>query len=122
MTKLSSTFGEIFCRLREEKNVSQMEIAKFLGYKSSQMVSNVECGVAYFPRDILYKVCAKYKMNYKLLAARIVAEKFEKLTMEWVNYNGKMDRSKNNKSDIYPRRKKTPSKRGRRKRNPEDYL
>lgn len=42
--------------IREEKNLSQKDIAKKLGYQSSQFVSNWERGISYPPMDSLAKL------------------------------------------------------------------
>ena len=74
-------------RHRETSNVSQAELANFMGYSTSQFVSNWERGIAPPPVDQLKKICAKTggdaEEAYRMYEKRVVRETRDKLVAEF---------------------------------------
>lgn len=82
--KKPNNFGETFRSIRTSAGLSQADISSLMNHATPQMVSNIERGKCYFPRDILKKICRKYKFDYRELASLIVEEKSEKIKLEWL--------------------------------------
>lgn len=52
------TIGERIARYREERGLSQEELAKMLGYKSRATINKIETGKRNIPRDLIVKLSA----------------------------------------------------------------
>lgn len=52
------TIGERIARYREEKGLSQDELAAMLGYKSRATICKIELGKRNVPRDLIVKLSA----------------------------------------------------------------
>jgi len=52
------TIGERIARYREERGLSQEELAKMLGYKSRATTNKIETGKRNIPRDLIVKLSA----------------------------------------------------------------
>ncbi len=78
------TFGQAFKNARSRANLTQKDIADFLGYDSAQLISNIERGLCYPPIKSLKRVSKKYGFNYETLAGLAVVEKYERLKKEWL--------------------------------------
>lgn len=55
--------GKILKDQRELRNLTQAQVAKLLGYKSAQFVSNWERGLAFPPIKHVKKICRLYGMD-----------------------------------------------------------
>lgn len=53
--------GKLFQKLRENRNITQMELAKFLGYRSAQFISNWERGLSIPPAKTIKKIFKYYE-------------------------------------------------------------
>lgn len=66
------TTGEYLKKSREKAKLSQGDLAKLLGYKTTQFVSNMERGVSLPPKNILDKLCLHLKVNKRKLVNLIL--------------------------------------------------
>ncbi len=63
--KQLKTAAQYFKDMREEKGYTQEEIARFLGYKSKQIVSNWERGLCMPPLNKLYELSKILKLPHE---------------------------------------------------------
>ena len=60
---------KIIKKYRQAKKVSQVDLAKFLGWASGQFVSNIEKGLSEWPKEVIPKVCKKLQIPHRELWA-----------------------------------------------------
>ena len=56
MNKLYINIGKLIREKREQKELTQLQLAKMLGYETSQFVSLFERGLSKVPNDVLAKL------------------------------------------------------------------
>jgi transcriptional regulator with XRE-family HTH domain len=61
------TVGEFLKNARQNRNLSQWEVAKQLGYSSPQFISNIERGISPPPVETLKQFMVLYKISSKLI-------------------------------------------------------
>lgn len=69
---------------RLEKKISQVKLAKFLGYSSGQFVSNWERGESYPPMDRLAKMALLFEVPKENLIDLFLAEYSESKKKEYL--------------------------------------
>lgn len=74
MKPIFVTLGNHLKKKRLESGVSQMEVARKLGYTSPQFVSNVERGLCSFPLNKLKILVDLYKLDREQLTQIILSE------------------------------------------------
>ena len=67
-------FSTWHSRVRQERGFTQKEIAKKLGWSSSQYVSNIERGIAFLPKAKIRKIATIYKVSEAYIAMLVVAD------------------------------------------------
>lgn len=72
-------FGKILRKLREEKGVTQEELAKKLGYKNNSYISRVERGDFLPSRDKLKVIAEVLKMPFRELDSLLFEAKVREL-------------------------------------------
>jgi transcriptional regulator with XRE-family HTH domain len=77
-----SSVGNFLKQSRETAELSQFEVAKKLGYKSSQFISNWERGLSSPPAEILPRLVKLYSINPNDLLAVIQSYQEELLSMQ----------------------------------------
>ena len=66
------TPGEYIKKKREKAGLSQGGLAKALGYKTSQFISNIERDISLPPKENIDKFCEVLKLNKKELVRVII--------------------------------------------------
>lgn len=66
------TTGEFLKKRREKAKLSQGQLAKALGYKTAQFVSNMERGISLPPKEAVDKLCKLLNIQKKDLVKRIL--------------------------------------------------
>lgn len=79
MKTVHEKIGEIIRAKREEKGITQLELAKELGYSTSQFVSLFERGLSKVPVDVLGKLSVKLSIPRNKMLAPIL-EDFKRQT------------------------------------------
>ncbi len=74
MKPLFITLGNHLKKKRLESGISQMEVARKLGYTSPQFVSNVERGLCSFPLNKLKILVDLYQLDREQLTQIILTE------------------------------------------------
>jgi len=75
MNQLNIKIGNIIRQHRQLKQVTQLELAKKLGYDSTQFISLFERGLSKCPTKILGKLCTDLKIN-KRMVLKIITDDF----------------------------------------------
>lgn len=65
--------GKMLREKREELGITQYEVSKRLGFKSSQFVSLYERGLSPVPLNVLNKCCTMFKINKQEIIKQLVA-------------------------------------------------
>ncbi len=68
------TTGAYIKNKREKLKMSQGDLAKALGYKTSQFISNLERGLSLPPKENIDKLCEVLKLNKKELVKKIMQD------------------------------------------------
>lgn len=68
-------FGEYARRLRRKAGLSQNDVAKAIGLKSGQLVSNWERGESFIPLKSLKIIAREYQTPLENLFSRMIHEK-----------------------------------------------
>lgn len=68
-------FGEYARKLRRKAGLSQSQVAKEIGLRSGQLVSNWERGEAYIPLKSLKIIAREYRIPLEDLFSRMIHEK-----------------------------------------------
>ncbi|MGE4131013.1 MAG: helix-turn-helix domain-containing protein [Bdellovibrionales bacterium] len=55
--------GKFLRKAREKANLTQADVAEFLGYSSPQFISNIERGVSVAPLELISKMVRLYKIK-----------------------------------------------------------
>lgn len=71
--------GEFIKLRRRLVNLSQEALAKKLGYKNGQYISNVERGLCMFPMDKLYSLSKLLHVDIELIADQYAKDSKEKV-------------------------------------------
>jgi DNA-binding XRE family transcriptional regulator len=66
--------SELIKKARIEKEISQTEAAKLLGYKNGQIISNIERGLQGVPLGRASEFCHKLRLNPDMLKAHLVQD------------------------------------------------
>jgi transcriptional regulator with XRE-family HTH domain len=66
-TPARKTLGETIRRWREARGISQAEVARLMGYGTSQFISNWERGVSYPPISAAGKLAGVLKISHRTL-------------------------------------------------------
>lgn len=74
-----STQAEIIKNRRTELKISQKKVATYLGYGSSQYISNMERGVSGIPEKDLVKISTILKMGRKDLYWAVLTDHAKRL-------------------------------------------
>lgn len=64
--------GEYLKKKREKAKLSQGQLAKILGFKSAQFISNMERNISFPPKEIIDLLCTTLKISKKELVSQIV--------------------------------------------------
>jgi len=72
-------FGKLLKKLREEKGVTQTELAKSLGYKNNSYIARIERGDFLPSRDKLKKIAEVLKVPFKELDSLLFEAKIKEL-------------------------------------------
>ena len=70
-------------RKRMDLNLTQLEVARHLGYSSSQFISNWERGLANPPAFVLKELARLYKVDAKELLEMLISDVNEKIVQEF---------------------------------------
>lgn len=54
---MRKTIGKLLKKAREDKNLTQQDVADLMGYGTPQFVSNIERGISKIPDRSIKKVC-----------------------------------------------------------------
>ncbi|MGQ9596389.1 MAG: helix-turn-helix domain-containing protein [Thermodesulfobacteriota bacterium] len=72
-------FGKIFRKLREEKGVTQEQLAKALGYKNNSYITRIESGDFLPSKDKLKKMAKILKVSFSHLDSFLFEAKIREL-------------------------------------------
>jgi len=72
-------FGKIFRKIREEKGVTQEELAKSLGYKNNSYIARIERGDFLPSRENLKKMAKVLKVSFSYLDSLLFEAKIREL-------------------------------------------
>lgn len=75
-------FGKFLKEKRVKANLTQAQVAKALGYKTSQFVSNWERGLSTPPAFVIKKIAELYNINAKELVGLLIDITVIKITKE----------------------------------------
>lgn len=76
------SFGKFLKEKRIKKNLTQAQIAKALGYKTSQFISNWERGLSTPPAAVIKKVAYIYGIDAKELLGLLIDITVSKIIKE----------------------------------------
>lgn len=88
MNQLNIKIGNIIRSHRQMKKMTQLELAKNLGYDSTQFVSLFERGLSKCPTKILGKLCTDLKIN-KRMVLKLITDDFYMRTKSELEINNK---------------------------------
>jgi transcriptional regulator with XRE-family HTH domain len=77
--------GNTLRNARTKAGVSQSQLAKMLGYKNAQYISNIERGMCAFPYEAIVKTCEIIGLNVESLKLSIVQDHIETIDNFIVN-------------------------------------
>lgn len=69
-------------RHRILRDISQKELAEYLGYSSPQFVSNCERGIGFYPSEKLKRVIVRLKLHKQAVIKTMIQDFKEKVHME----------------------------------------
>ncbi|MEM3573300.1 MAG: helix-turn-helix domain-containing protein [Nitrososphaeria archaeon] len=72
-------FGKILRKIREEKGVTQEELAKALGYKNNSYIARVERGDFLPSKENLKKIVSVLKISFRELDSLVFEAKIKEL-------------------------------------------
>ena len=79
----STDIATVIKRKRMEVGLTQLEVARKLGYTTSQFISNWERGLANPPAAVLKNLAKLYRMDAKVLLDMLLASIQEKIVKEF---------------------------------------
>ena len=71
-------------RMRIELDITQAELAKTIGYKNSQFISNLERGLCGLPLDAISKIGSTYGYKFAKLLVNAKAKDFAVKTKKYL--------------------------------------
>lgn len=81
------TLGKVLKQMRETAGLSQREVAKALGYKTPQLISNNERSISYPPINSIRKLAKLYAVDadslFSLILDDILKRESDKLNRKW---------------------------------------
>lgn len=75
--------GSYFKKLRLKSGLSQRELAEKLGWSNPQFVSNIERGVAYYPKEKLPLLEDIFKVPMEEMVRAIIKFRYQKIMEEY---------------------------------------
>lgn len=75
--------NEYFRELRLAAGLSQKDVAEHLGFKSAQIISNIDRGVAVYPKDSISKVAKLFSVSEAEIRMKCYEIKNEKLKRKY---------------------------------------
>lgn len=76
------TFGKFLKQKRVHADLTQAQVAKSLGYKTSQFVSNWERGLSTPPAFVIKKIAELYRIDAKELLNLLIEITINKITKD----------------------------------------
>ncbi len=80
------SLGDYLRRRRLASGLSQMDVARTLGYASAQFISNWERGLCYPPLDTLYKLIPIYALKQETLLRLMLEDTKRNLTEDFIEH------------------------------------
>ena len=77
-----SVLGQTIKEYRTSAKISQEALAKMLGYRNGQLISNIERGLCPFPAKRSSKLCAIIGMPFEIFRESYLAGTWAKLSAE----------------------------------------
>lgn len=74
--------GKIIRDARLEKDLTQLDVARKLGYQSTQFVSLFERGLSKCPVRVLGKVCRALNINAEMVSQLLISEYSEQINKD----------------------------------------
>ena len=81
------TLGKVLKQMRETAGLSQREVAKALGYKTPQLISNNERNISHPPMNSIRKLAKLYAVDadslFSLILDDILKRETDKFNRKW---------------------------------------